>query len=65
MTDSSGRELVSTDGRPKFVLDAATAEPRGYLAAIQARDGMIHMISSRNHYAFNLKWLERNSGSLR
>jgi hypothetical protein len=33
------------------------AEYRGYLAVCQSADGLIHLISSRQHYAFNLKWL--------
>ena len=40
-----------------FTLDDARAEPCGYLAAIQARDGRVHLLTSRNHYAFNLAWL--------
>ena len=34
------------------------AEHAGYLAATQTPDGIIHLISSRLHYRFNLKWLE-------
>lgn len=34
------------------------AEPQGYLAGTQARDGVIHLISSWNHYAFNVAWLK-------
>jgi len=34
------------------------AEHKGYLAAIQTRDGRIQIISSRNHYVFNLMWLK-------
>jgi len=33
-------------------------EHNGYLAAIQTRDGRIQLISSRNHYVFNLAWLK-------
>jgi formylglycine-generating enzyme len=39
-------------------MDKNNAEPRGYLAAVQSPDGMIHIVSSRLHYRFNLKWLE-------
>jgi hypothetical protein len=28
------------------------------LATTQASDGLIHLVSSRNHYTFNLKQLE-------
>ena len=41
-----------------FKADATHAEPRGYLAATQAPDNMIHLISSRLHYRFNLAWIE-------
>jgi len=37
---------------------ATEAEPTGYLAACVSPDGMIHLISSMNHYAFNLAWVE-------
>ena len=45
------------DGRP-FKLGFGTAEPGGYNSICQARNGVIHLISSRQHYAFNLKWLQ-------
>lgn len=40
-----------------FTADASHAEPRGYLAATQTPDGIIHLISSGLHYRFNLAWL--------
>ena len=56
-----------TDGKHRFMdggawtgffdMDATHAEPRGYLAATQSPDGVIHLLSSRNHYRFNLPWL--------
>jgi len=55
--DGPGRDLPTTDGR-MFRMGRETAEPRGYLSICQAQDGVIHLISSINHYAFNLKWLE-------
>jgi hypothetical protein len=39
-------------------MSGRTSEYRGYLSACQSLDGLIHVISSRNHYAFNLKWLK-------
>ena len=42
----------------RFTMDATHAEPAGYLAATQTPDGIIHLISSRLHYRFNLAWLE-------
>jgi formylglycine-generating enzyme len=57
-----------TDGKPArdmdgggntraFVMSPTSAEPRGYMAATQTPDGVIHLISSALHYRFNLKWL--------
>ena len=43
----------------EFVMDPAHAEPKGYLAATQSPDGVIHLISSRMHYRFNLTWLRQ------
>lgn len=34
------------------------AETEGYLAVTQSPDGVIHLLSSRLHYRFNLAWLE-------
>jgi len=42
----------------QFQSDATHAEPRGYLAATQTPDGVIHLISSGLHYRFNLTWLK-------
>jgi len=55
-----GREQKppTTDGGP-FTLNATQAEPVGYLAACQGRDGTIHLITSRNHYALTLAWLKQ------
>jgi sulfatase modifying factor 1 len=51
------RTALTTDGS-KFTLSSISAEPRGYLSVWQGKNGVIHLISSWNHYAFNLKWLE-------
>jgi formylglycine-generating enzyme required for sulfatase activity len=40
-----------------FIAAYDNAEYQGYLAATQAPNGIIHLISSRLHYQFNLKWL--------
>ena len=62
------RRLVTDDGPPReidgggntgrFILSPDSAEPRGYMAVCQAGDGVIHLISSKQHYAFNLAWLK-------
>jgi hypothetical protein len=38
---------------------SATAETTGYLAAIQTRDGLVHvqLITSIRHDTFNLAWI--------
>ena len=60
------RKLITPGGPPRalrltydctFTMDAETAEPQGYLSACQARSGVIHLITSHRHYAFNLAWL--------
>jgi formylglycine-generating enzyme required for sulfatase activity len=43
----------------EFTLDATRAEPMGYLVATQAPNGVIHLLSSAQHYAFNLAWLKQ------
>jgi len=40
-----------------FTATPTRAEHAGYLAATQSPDGVIHLISSRLHYRFNLAWL--------
>jgi hypothetical protein len=40
-----------------FEMSATQGEPEGYMSAKQVDGGMIHLISSRNHYGFNLAWL--------
>ncbi len=43
----------------QFTATPDRAEPRGYLAATQTPDGVIHLISSGLHYRFNLSWLQQ------
>ncbi len=61
------RRLVTDDGPPRevdgggntgrFTLSHNSAEPRGYLSICQAPNSVIHLITSKQHYAFNLAWL--------
>lgn len=61
------RRTVSPGGPPRqmegvnlsgsFILNDTHAEPRGYLAANQTPDGIIHVLSSGLHYRFNFPWL--------
>jgi hypothetical protein len=45
-----------TDGGAT-TLSGRSSEYRAYLSVCQGLDGLVHLISSRQHYAFNLKWL--------
>lgn len=50
---------------PSFLkLDENHAEPRGYLAGTQTPDNMIHLITSRFYYKFNLAWLKGNESAI-
>ena len=56
-TNSIGMKFVRI--KPgTFTMGRSSAERKGYLSVCQGRNGLIHLISSWNHYAFNLKWLE-------
>ena len=57
LSDGRARELNGGAWTRAFPVDTTHAEPRGYLAATQTPDQMIHLISSRLHYRFNLEWL--------
>lgn len=52
-----GRSVNGID-RNVFTLSDTSAEHNGYLAATQTRDGRIQLITSRNHYTFNVAWLK-------
>ena len=58
LTDGQTRVLDGGAWTGTFTMDATHAEPKGYLACAQTPDGMIHLLSSRVHYRFNLKWIE-------
>ena len=59
VTDGVQRCLDGGAWTGTFIMDSDHSEPKGYLAATQTPDGVIHLISSKNHYRFNLKWLEQ------
>jgi len=50
------RAVDTIDGAP-VLMNRGRSEPQGYLAVKQAADGVIHLIGSQQHYAFNLAWL--------
>jgi hypothetical protein len=62
ITPGAGRRVLDAPcnlrwGEAYSVLDKTHSERRGYLTVAQAPDGMIHLLSSGTHYAFNLKWI--------
>ncbi len=46
------RRLIAPEGKN-------IADSNGYLAATQTRDGRVQLITSQNHYAFNLAWIKQ------
>ena len=64
----SVRRLITDDGPPRqvdgggntgrFTLSHESAEPRGYLSICQTPDGVIQLITSKQHYDFNLAWVK-------
>ena len=58
LTPGGPERTVNGIDRVEFTLSDTMAEPCGYLAACQTRDGAIQLITSRNHYVFNLAWLK-------
>jgi hypothetical protein len=61
LTDGKKRTLDGRGWTRQFTMDATHAEPKGYLAATQSPDGMVHLISSGVHYQFNLAWIRAMS----
>lgn len=47
-----------------YTMNISQSEPDGYTAAKQGHDGTIHVITSRNHFAFSLAWLMEPSPDL-
>lgn len=58
VTPGGPEHTVNGIDRNMFKLSATSAEHNSYLAAVQTRDGRIQLITSRNHYVFNLAWLK-------
>ena len=58
VTDDKPQHQAQTTNGRDFTMSPTNGEPGGYFACTQAPDGVIHLISSWNHYAFNLKWIE-------
>ncbi|WP_395743883.1 SUMF1/EgtB/PvdO family nonheme iron enzyme [Prosthecobacter sp.] len=58
ITPGGKERSINGIDRVMFALSDTMAEPCGYLSAIQSRDGNVQLITSRNHYVFNLAWLK-------
>jgi len=59
ITPGGPERTVSGVDKREFTLSETMAEPSGYLAACQTCDDLIQLISSKNHYVFNLGWLKQ------
>ena len=59
ITPGGAEQKFPSIDRGEFTGSDTMAESGGYLAACQSRDGNIQLISSKNHYAFNLAWVKQ------
>ncbi len=57
------REIDGGGNTGRFTMDDTHAEPRGYLAATQTPNGLVHLITSKQHYVFNPAWIRRAAAS--
>ncbi len=53
------RQIDGGGNTGRFLMDDTHAEPKGYLAITQTPNGLIHLITSKQHYVFNLAWLKQ------
>ena len=44
---------------PNWIKRPWKSRSSGYLSSVQTPDGMIHLVSSRFYYRFNLAWLKQ------
>jgi len=56
--DGPARKVDGGGNTGDFTLSPTTAEHAGYMACTVSPDGVIQLISSKQHYAFNTKWLK-------
>jgi len=59
LTDGHMRQLNGGAWTGMFRMDSTHSEPKGYLAATQTPDNVIHLISSNLYYRFTLAWLQQ------
>jgi formylglycine-generating enzyme required for sulfatase activity len=62
ISDGSGRKVFTRKNK-FYKMTKTKSEGNGYLASCQSADGVIHMVSNRVEYAFNLKWLRPDLGA--
>jgi sulfatase modifying factor 1 len=65
ITDDGPPHEVETTDRRMFTMSPSSAEPWGYMAICQGANGVIHLITSKNHYEFNLTWARTPAPALR
>jgi sulfatase modifying factor 1 len=58
ITDDAPDHGVDTISNGRVLMGTNASEPAGYVSACQARDRTIHVLSSINHYAFNMDWIK-------
>jgi hypothetical protein len=58
ITDDGPPREMETNDRMVFTMNASSAETFGYLSICQTADNLIHLISTKIHYVFNLAWLK-------
>ncbi len=55
--DEGTRQVDGGGWTGVFTMDRSHSEPMGYLAATQSPDGIVHLVSSKQYYRFNLNWI--------
>jgi sulfatase modifying factor 1 len=58
ITPGGPEQSINMIDRGMCVISDTMAEPCGYLSATQTRDGNVQLVTSKNHYVFNLAWLK-------
>jgi formylglycine-generating enzyme required for sulfatase activity len=59
ISDNQPDHAVFTMDQGRVRMSPIRSEPLGYLSVCQTQDGVVHLLSSINHYAFNLAWLKQ------
>jgi hypothetical protein len=58
ISDGTSDRAVDTIDHAPILMNVHNSEPLAYLSICQGPDNVIHLISSTNHYEFNLAWLK-------